>query len=239
VAQITDPDTLETAVKQADRSDRARAWDGLPKPVCDDHDLHEEILALLPRLQRFARALTRDVVGAEDLVQDCVARALEKISLWQPGTDLRAWLFTILFRQHISHTRRDARHRDGVDRPESDARLVLLPNQTARLELRDLQRALARLPKEQRLVILLVGMEGMDYAEAAAVAKTPVGTVRSRVARGRESLRAMTGLFPARHSRHSEKAANLGFPPRPAPIGHSRLVPNGAILAPKSPEVVQ
>ena len=239
MAQITDPDILETIAKQADRSDPGRGWDGLPNPVFDDHYLREEILALVPRIKRFARALTRDVVGAEDLVQDCLARALEKIHLWQPGTDLRAWLFTILYRQYISNTRHDARHRDGVELRESDARLVLLPNQTARLELRDLERALARLPKEQRSVILLVGMEGMDYAEAAAVVNTPVGTVRSRVARGRESLRAMTELFPARHSRRPGKTANRGSSPRPAAMGYPRRVPNGAISAPKSLEVVQ
>jgi RNA polymerase sigma-70 factor (ECF subfamily) len=204
-----------------------------------EHDLREEILALRPRLERYALALTRDVVGAEDLVQDCLARGLEKIHLWQPGTDLRAWLFTILYRQYISHTRHGARHRADAELPEADTRLVLLPNQMARLELRDLERALGRLPKEQRSVILLIGMAGMDYAEAAAVVKTPVGTVRSRVARGRESLRAMTGLFPERHARRPGKAPNLSSSPRPSPMGQPRLVPNRAISAPKSPEVIQ
>jgi RNA polymerase sigma-70 factor (ECF subfamily) len=162
-------------------------------------------------------------VSADDLVQDCLARALEKIHLWEPGTDLRAWLFTILYRQHISHTRRDARHREGVELQESDANLVSPANQTARLELRDLERGLAELPEEQRSVILLVGLEGMDYAEAAAAVNTPVGTVRSRIARGRESLRKATGLFPARHSRRKD------FPP----------VRTQASPAPKSQEVVQ
>ena len=239
MVQISDADFFGGTAKQADHSDTEGALNVLPKPIFDDHSLREEIRALLPRLDRFARALTRDVVGAEDLVQDCLTRALEKIHLWQPGTDLRAWLFTILYRQYISHARHDARHLEGVELPESDARLVFLPNQTARLELRDLERALARLPKEQRSVILLVGMEGMDYAEAAAVVKTPVGTVRSRVARGRESLRAMTELFPARHSRRPGKTANRGSSPRPAAMGYPRRVPNGAISAPKSLEVVQ
>jgi RNA polymerase sigma-70 factor (ECF subfamily) len=221
VAQTTDADVLETTGKQIDRGRSARAWAGLPKPALTN-DLHKEILALLPRLRRYARVLTRDVVGAEDLVQDCLARALEKIHLWQPGTDLRAWLFTILYRQYISHARRDARHRDAWELQESDASLELLPNQTARLELRDLERALARLPEEQRSVILLVGLEGMDYAEAAAAVNAPLGTVRSRIARGRENLRKTTGLFPARHSHRKD------FPPvrRQAP-------------PPKSQEVVQ
>ena len=118
--QITGVDALEATANQADGSDAARAGAGLPKPDLDDQYLREEILALIPRLQRFARALTHDVVTADDLVQDCLARALEKIHMWEPGTDLRAWLFTILYRQHISHTRRDARRREGVELQESD-----------------------------------------------------------------------------------------------------------------------
>ena len=200
MTQISGVDALEATANQADGCGAARAGAGLPKPDLDDQYLREEILPLIPRLERFARALTHDVVSADDLVQDCLARALEKIHMWEPGTDLRAWLFTILYRQHISHTRRDARRREGVELQESDASLMLPPNQTARLELRDLERGLAKLPEEQRSVILLVGLEGMDYAEAAAAVNAPLGTVRSRIARGRESLRKATGLFPARHS---------------------------------------
>jgi RNA polymerase sigma-70 factor (ECF subfamily) len=196
-------------------------WSGLPKPVFDDQDLRGEISRLIPQLKRYARALTRDVIAADDLVQDCLARALEKIQLWEPGTDLRAWLFTILYRAHISHMRRDARHRDHLELHETDSSLVISPNQTARLELRDLERGLAKLPEEQRSVILLVGLEGMDYAEAAAAVNTPLGTVRSRIARGRESLRKATGLFPARHS------ARRDFPPSRTQV------------SPKSQEVIQ
>jgi RNA polymerase sigma-70 factor (ECF subfamily) len=174
--------------------------------------MHERILALIPRLQRYARALTRDVTSADDLVQDCLARALGKIHLWEPGTDLRAWLFTILHHQHVSRTRRVARQPAGFEMEESNLSLALSPNQTARLELRDVERALAKLPEEQRSVILLVGLEGMGYEEAASVVNTPVGTVRSRVARGRESLRAMTGLFPARHSRRAGRAPDAVSP---------------------------
>jgi len=88
--------------------------------------------------------------------------------------------------------------------------LALSPNQTIGLELRDLERAIAKLPDEQRLVILLVGLEGMGYEEAASIVNLPVGTVRSRVSRGRETLRMMTGLFPSRHSRRPGNAATLG-----------------------------
>src|SRR6516162_583106 len=103
--------------------------------------------------------------------------------------------------QHISLARRDMRRRASTELQVWDSDFALPPNQTVRLELRGLERALAKLPEQQRSVILLVGLEGMGYEEAASLAKVPVGTVRSRVARGRDSLRAMTELFPARHSR--------------------------------------
>jgi len=133
-----------------------------------DRDLHEQIAVLVPRLTRYARVLTRDVVAAEDLVQDSLTRALGKIHLWKDGTDLRAWLFTILHHQHVSHTRRDARQRASIELQKCRPGLTLPPNQTPRLELRDLERALAKLPEEQRSVILLVGLEGMGYDKGIA-----------------------------------------------------------------------
>jgi RNA polymerase sigma-70 factor, ECF subfamily len=165
--------------------------------------LHRQVETLIPRLRRYARALTRDPVAADDLVQESLTRALGKIHLWQEGTDLRAWLFTILHNQHVTFTRREARERGSIKLQSSRLSSALAPDQTARVQLRDLDRAIAKLPEEQRSVILLVGLEGMRYDEAAAVTKLPVGTVRSRVARGRESLRVMTGFFPRRHARHS------------------------------------
>ena len=198
MAQVTDSEALEPNAKHGTRSVSARTQ-CLAGPVAFNQHLHREILALMPRLTRYARVLTRDVIAAEDLVQDCLARALEKIHLWEPETDLRAWLFTILRRQHIDHTRGNARRRDYIASQEYDLSLAPSPNRTARLELRDLERALAKLPEKQRSVILLVGLQGMDYAEAAAVVNTPVATVRSRIARGRQTLRMTTGPSPARH----------------------------------------
>ena len=132
MAQIADSDALQATAKQGDHIGSARVWAGLPKPAFDDQHLRGEILRLILQLKRYARALTRDVIAADDLVQDCLARALETIHLWEPGTDLRAWLsFTILYRGHISRIRRDARQRDHLKLQESDSSLVTSPNQTA------------------------------------------------------------------------------------------------------------
>jgi RNA polymerase sigma-70 factor (ECF subfamily) len=166
-----------------------------------DGGLHREIEALIPSLRRYARALTRDVVATDDLVQDCLRRALANIHRWQGGTDLRAWLFTILHNQHVSRVRREVREWARIELQKSSPRSALASDQVARLEVRDLERALAKLPEEQRSVILLIGLEGMKYEEVASILNVPVGTVRSRLARGRETLRMITGLFPRHHSR--------------------------------------
>jgi RNA polymerase sigma-70 factor, ECF subfamily len=159
-------------------------------------DTHRDIEAEIPRLRRYARALTRDVVTADDLVQDCLTRALGKLHLWQQGTDLRAWLFTILHNQYVNHIRRAVREGSTVGLNENEPLLSRAPQQGKRLELRDLERAIARLPEEQRVVILLVGLEGMRYEEVAAVLDVPIGTIRSRLSRGREALRRLTGTVP-------------------------------------------
>ena len=159
-------------------------------------DTFQDIEAEIPRLRRYARALTRDLVAADDLVQDCLTRALGKLHLWQEGTDLRAWLFTILHNQYVNHVRRAVREGATVGLNESEPLLTRSPQQGKRLELRDLERAIAKLPEEQRSVILLVGLEGMRYEEVAAVLDVPVGTIRSRLSRGREALRRLMGIVP-------------------------------------------
>jgi RNA polymerase sigma-70 factor (ECF subfamily) len=159
-------------------------------------DLHKRIEEEIPRLRRYARALTRDVTAADDLVQDCLTRALGRIHLWQEGTDLRAWLFTILHNQYVNHVRRSAREGSAVALSETEPTLTSRPNQGKRLELRDLERAIAKLPDEQRSVLLLVGLEGMRYEEVASVLDVPVGTVRSRLSRGRDMLRHLMGMVP-------------------------------------------
>src|SRR5271163_5080374 len=154
------------------------------------HLLEDEI----PRLRRYARALSRDTSRADDLVQSCLVRAIAKQHLWQEGTDLRAWLFTILHNQNANDVRRSAR--EGVTIPVEDIgpALIAAADADASLQLRDLERALARLPDEQRLVILLVGLEGMRYEEVATILGIPIGTVRSRLSRGRDMLRVLMGM---------------------------------------------
>jgi RNA polymerase sigma-70 factor (ECF subfamily) len=163
-------------------------------------DLCRKIEAEIPRLRRYARALTRDAVAADDLVQDCLVRGLAKQHLWKEGTDLRAWLFTILHNQYVNQVRRSVREGAAVAVSETEPSLTHAPDQGKRLELRDLDRALARLPDEQRTVILLVGMEGMRYEAVAEIIGVPVGTVRSRLSRGREALRRLMGIVPDRQA---------------------------------------
>jgi RNA polymerase sigma-70 factor, ECF subfamily len=148
----------------------------------------------IPRLRRYARALTRDVAGADDLVQTCLTRAIAKQHLWQPGTDLRAWLFTMLHNQHVSELRRRNRERTSVSIDDITPVWSVSPNALHALELRDLDAAIAKLPDEQRQVILLVGLEGMRYDHAALVLGVPIGTLRSRLSRARDQLRIWMGM---------------------------------------------
>ena len=170
-------------------------------------DTYREIEAEIPRLRRYARALTRDNSAADDLVQDCLTRALGKLHLWQRGTDLRAWLFTILHNQYVNYVRRSVREGAAVGLTDSEPLLTRAPPQGQRLELRDLERAIARLPDEQRSAILLVGLEGMRYEEVAAILDVPVGTVRSRLSRGRDALRKLVGIEPGTHNTSIENVA--------------------------------
>jgi len=147
----------------------------------------------IPRLRRYARALTRAADRADDLVQDTLVRALNKGHLWQPGTDVRAWLFTIMHNQFVNTVRRDARETAAVDIEHVSSTLLATTDPTERRQLVELDRALARLPEEQREVILLVGLEGMAYESVAQILEVPIGTVRSRLSRGRERLRELMG----------------------------------------------
>jgi RNA polymerase sigma-70 factor (ECF subfamily) len=116
----------------------------------------------------------------------------------EEGTDLRARLFTILHNQYVNQVRRLVREGAAVALSDTEAEqaLTIGPNQVKQLELRDLERALAELPEDQRATVLLVGMEGLNYEEAAAVFDVPIGTIRSRLSRGRETLRQLMDRGP-------------------------------------------
>jgi RNA polymerase sigma-70 factor (ECF subfamily) len=158
--------------------------------------LHRDIECVLPSLRRYARSLTYDAIDADDLVQECLARALRKLHLWKVGTDLRAWLFSILHNEYVSQIRRAARQSTAVDWSEYESTLTCAPGQIEHLEIRDLVRALISLPEEQRTAVLMIGLGKGDYYEVASACKVPVGTIRSRLSRGRKALRAMTGMAP-------------------------------------------
>lgn len=153
--------------------------------------MHDErqLLTWVPRLRRYARALVGNRDDADDLVQDTLERAWRKSSLWRGVTDMRAWLFAIMHNLHVDGARRMrvqtvAMQEDDIEQPQA-------PTQVERLALLDLQAALAQLPVEQREILLLVALEDMGYAEVAATLDVPIGTVMSRLSRGRERLRTL------------------------------------------------
>jgi RNA polymerase sigma-70 factor, ECF subfamily len=172
-----------------------------PVSLSDERDtaqtaLHRDIECVLPNLRRYARSLAHDAVDADDLVQECLVRALGKLHLWKVGTDLRAWLFRILHNEYVSQIRRSARRGTAVDWSEYESSLTCAPTQIEHLEIRDLVRALRSLPEEQREAVLMIGLTS-DYYEAASACKVPVGTIRSRLSRGRRTLRELTGVAPS------------------------------------------
>jgi RNA polymerase sigma-70 factor (ECF subfamily) len=146
------------------------------------------LIALIPRLRRYARALVGERAAADDLVQDTLERAWSKLHLYRHGTDLRAWLFTVMHNVHVNQVRA-ARPTAALeeDMPELAQREV----QGDALLVRDLERALAALPAAQREVLLLVALEDLSYEETARVLGIPIGTVMSRLARAREKVRAL------------------------------------------------
>lgn len=151
-------------------------------------DEAERLVDLIPRLRRYARALVSDRASADDLVQDTLERAWAKLHLYRRGTDLRAWLFTVMHNVHVNKVRA-TRATDTLDdeMPELAQRAV----QGDALVVRDLDRSIALLPVDQRSVLLLVTLEDMSYDEVARTLGIPMGTVMSRLSRAREKLRAM------------------------------------------------
>lgn len=154
-----------------------------------------QVMLHLPRLRRYARALTGERAAADDLVQDTLERACNKLHLWRRGSDLRAWLFTIMHNVFVNQVR----GRAVLPLVPLNDEIMEVPAhmaQSDRLEIRDLDAALAQLPDEQREVLLLVGLEQLSYDETAKVLRIPIGTVMSRLWRARERLRCIMAGLP-------------------------------------------
>ncbi len=163
---------------------------------------HEALVALIPRLRRYARMLCADRAAADDLVQDTLERACARLGQWRPGSDLRAWTFTIMHNQFVSERRRPRYRLEALqEAPDADPPGAA-PEPAPRLEMLDLERALRTLPQAQRQVLLLVAFEDLSYEQVAAVVGVPTGTVMSRLSRARSRLRALldpgaAGTHPA------------------------------------------
>jgi RNA polymerase sigma factor (sigma-70 family) len=156
-------------------------------------DEAKRLVELIPRLRRYARALVGDRMTADDLVQDTLERAWAKLHLYRRGTDLRAWLFTVMHNVHVNRIRATR----AVDPLEDDMPELAQPQREPdALLVRDLDRAIGRLPADQRAVLLLVTLEEMSYEEVARTLGIPIGTVMSRLSRAREKLRAMMAGQP-------------------------------------------
>lgn len=159
-------------------------------------DKQQLIIEQIPKLRRYARALTGNAALADDLVQDCLERAWSRFHLWQPGSNIRAWMFTIMHNCYANFVRKNKHQPSLVTIEDWGGDAQVAPNQENAAELRDVVAAIRQLPAEQREVLLLVGLEELTYAEAAKVLGIPLGTVMSRLSRGREKLRAILTQRP-------------------------------------------
>lgn len=174
--------------------------------------LRDQIVACLPNLRAFARSIANNPSRADDLVQDTIVKALVNLDKFREGTNLVAWLFTILRNHYYTELRNRRREVEDADGAHA-ARLVSQPGQLARLEMRDFQSALGELPYEQREALILVGGSGFSYEEAAEICGCAVGTIKSRVNRARARLNEV--LDPE----GAEQLANQGTVNQACPNG--------------------
>jgi RNA polymerase sigma-70 factor (ECF subfamily) len=153
-------------------------------------NIQARIIELLPRLRRFARNLTRNPHDADDVVQIAIERALTRLDQWHRDARLDSWLFRIVRNAWIDEIRSRAR-RDALFAPEEAGEAVGVAAMDREMDRLSVEAAMAQLPEEQRLAVSLVLVEGLPYKEAALVLDVPIGTLTSRLARGREALQAM------------------------------------------------
>lgn len=170
------------------------------------HDMILFIEPLIPNLRRYARGQVRDATLADDLVQDCLERAVARWHQRRPDSSVKAWLYTILHNLAIDGGRRKSRQGKSIEIDDTmQHELATPPLQDQRLRTGDILSAVGRLPPEQRAVLLLVGVEELSYQEAAAVLGVPIGTVMSRLSRGRDHLRGLLDGSAARPALRSVK----------------------------------
>ncbi len=165
----------------------------------------------IPSLRRYARSLTGDAWMADDLVQDTLERACSKWRLWAVGSDLRAWLFTLMHNVYVNQVRSAVRQSSaGIAVNVEDVEHELLAPEAGEAQAMDLQRCLLRLPEDQRVVLLLVSLEDLSYEEVAKITGVPVGTVMSRLSRARSRLRELLDnpATPALPAQAASPAAN-------------------------------
>ncbi|MBT9445288.1 MAG: sigma-70 family RNA polymerase sigma factor [Hyphomonadaceae bacterium] len=174
-------------------------------------DFKRDLVAMLPHLRNFARSLARNPARADDLVQDCIVKALANIHRFDPETRLRPWLFTILRNTFYSDIRKRRREVEDVDGAYA-ARLSDPPRQNGKLDFEDFKVAFAKLPLEQREALTLVGASGCSYIEAAGVCGCAVGTIKSRVNRGRRRLQAVFDGSDAPEGDDSDSGRQSGEP---------------------------
>lgn len=161
-----------------------------------DPDLRKSILASVPRLRAFAASLAGNMDRADDLVQETLVKALANIDSFRPGTNLTAWLFTILRNHFRSEYRKRRREVEDADGHHTDS-LRAQPEQLGRIELNEFKEALAKLPPDQREALVLVGASGFSYEEAAQICGCAVGTIKSRLNRGRTHLASLLDVTGA------------------------------------------
>lgn len=160
------------------------------------NDLHDQIVEVIPNLRAFARSLVSNPSQADDLVQGALTRALANLDKFEAGTNLRAWMFTILRNLYYSELRKRRREVEDADGGYA-AMLSTQPNQVSVLELKDFRKALTKLPAEQREALILIGASGFSYEDAARICGCAIGTMKSRVNRGRNRLAEMLQIDPS------------------------------------------
>jgi RNA polymerase sigma-70 factor (ECF subfamily) len=171
-------------------------------------DFETALVGAIPHLRAFARSFTNDAARADDLVQETLVKAWNSMNSFAPGTNFRAWLFTILRNVYFSQHRKMRREVDDPDETHQRS-LAVLPEQYGHIDLADFRTALTKLPAEQREALLLVGAEGFSYEEAAEICGCAVGTIKSRVNRARTRLGELLGV---------EDAGEFGHDPSLAPV---------------------